>query len=110
LKVAKLSYIFRNLRRYLSAMVTRKQPSSMPNKNAKRRSMRITRIKSRPSATINALKANTTTGASRGAASNMLKRAVVAVARDVRVVTEKTAIEREGIQMKVSRAKSFSRS
>jgi len=94
----------------LSAMVTRKQPSSMPNKNAKIRSMRITSSKSRPSATINALKANMTTGASIGAASNMLRRAVVAVARDVRVVTEKTAIERGGIQMKVSRAKSFSRS
>ena len=94
----------------MSAMVTWKQPSTMPNKNAKRRSMRITSSKSRPSATINALMANTMTGASRGAASNMLRKAVVAVARDVRGVTEKTAIGREGIQMKVSRAKSFSRS
>jgi hypothetical protein len=91
-------------------MVTRKQPSSMQNKNAKRRSMSITRIKSRPSDTINALRANTTTDASRGAASNMLKKAVVEVVIDERVVTEKTAIGREGIQMKVSKAKRYSRS
>jgi hypothetical protein len=51
-----------------------------------------------------------TTDASRGAASNMLKRAVEVVAIDARVATEKTAIEREGIPMKVSRARSYSRS
>ena len=94
----------------MSAMVTRRQPSSMPNKNAKIRSMRITSSKSRPSATINALKVNTTTDASRGAGSNMPTKAVGAVARDARVVTGKTAIEREGIQMRVSRAKSYSKS
>jgi hypothetical protein len=43
-------------------------------------------------------------------ASNTPKRAVVAVARDARAVTGKTAIGREGIQMRVSRAKSYSKS
>ena len=95
----------------MSAMVTRKQPNSTPPKRSvKRRNKRITSSKSRPSATINALKANTTTGASRGVASNTPKRAVVAVARDARAVTGKTAIGREGIQMRVSRAKSYSKS
>ena len=92
------------------AMVTRKQQNSTPKRSVRRRSMRITSSKSRPSATINALKANTTTDASRGAGSNMPTKAVVAVARDARAVTEKTAIEREGIQMRVSRAKSYSKS
>jgi hypothetical protein len=40
----------------------------------------------------------------------MPTKAVGAVARDARVVTEKTAIGREGIQMRVSRAKSYSKS
>ena len=40
----------------------------------------------------------------------MPTKAVGAVARDARVVTGKTAIEREGIQMRVSRAKSYSKS
>jgi hypothetical protein len=94
----------------LFAMVTRKQPNSTPKRSVRRRSMRITSSKSRPSATINALKANTTTDASRGAGSNMPTKAVGAVARDARVVTGKTAIETEGIQMRVSRAKSYSKS
>jgi hypothetical protein len=94
----------------LFAMVTRKQPNSTPKRSVRRRSMRITSSKSRPSATINALKANSTTGASRGVGSNMPMKAVGAVARDAKVVTEKTAIGREGIQMRVSRAKRYSKS
>ncbi len=91
-------------------MVTRKQPSTMPKRNAKRRNMRITSSKSSQSATISTLKATMTTNAIKGAASNMLKRAVELVVIDARVATEKTAIEREGIRMKVSRARSYSRS
>jgi len=40
----------------------------------------------------------------------MPKKAVVAVARDARAVTGKTAIGREGIQMRVSRTKRCSKS
>ena len=92
-------------------MVTWKQQSSMPKRNATKRKMRITSSKGSQSAMINTLKeATLTTDGSRGAVSNMLKRgAMEAVAIDARVATEKTAIEREGIRMKVSRARSYSR-